>query len=203
MVKCLAASVPKIEGVVGGRLIEHDGDRTPSSCPRSARCVGRQHLPGVGHIGRVGPAEAAAGDEFWAHAQQSRLPRLIEVQAACLVARLDAEGVETALGQQVLLVGVKAHLLAALGRVEVEVDRQLALADQGKAAAAAVAISGLPGGIDAKHAHCRNQEAGRRRQPDGQGAAAGVAGRIAKRQAEQVASPRATAGPVAPRRSCK
>ena len=157
-----------------------------------------QHLPGIGHIRGVGPGEAAAGDEFWAHAQQSRLPRLIEVQAACLVARLDAEGIETALGQQVLLVGVEAHLLAALGRVEVEVDRQLALADQGKAAAAAGAIGGLPGRIDAKHAHRRDQEAGRGRQPDGQGAAAGVAGRIAERHAKQVAS---TAGHRRPGRA--
>ncbi len=123
------------------------------------------------------------------HAQQTRLPRLIKVQAACLVARLDAEGVETALGQQVLLVGLEADLLSALGRVEIEVDRQLALADQGKAAAAAGAIGGLPGRIDAKHAHRRDQEAGRGRQSDGQGAAAGVAGRIAERQAQQVASP--------------
>ena len=186
--ECLAASVPKIERVVGGRLIEHDGDRA-LVLPSAARCVGREHLPGVGHVRGVGPGEAAAVDEFRAHAQQARLPRLIEVQAACLVARLDAEGVETALGQQFLLVGIEADLLAALGRVEIEVDRQLALADQGKAAAAAGAIVGLPGGIDAKHAHGRDQEAGRGRQPDGQGTAAGVAGRIAERQAEQVASP--------------
>ena len=52
-----------------------------------------------------------------------------------------------------------------------------------------VAIVGLPGRIDAKHAHGRDQEAGRGRQPDGQGAAARVAGRIAERQAEQVAAP--------------
>ena len=48
---------------------------------------------------------------------------------------------------------------------------------------------GLPGRIDAKHAHRRDQEAGRGRQPDGQRAAAGVAGRIAERHAQQVASP--------------
>ena len=100
----LAAPVPEIQGVVGGRLIEHDGDG-PFVLPFAAGRVGGEHLPGVRHVRGVGPGKTVAVDEFAARTQQSRLPRLVEVQAACLVARLDAKRVETAPGQQVLLVG--------------------------------------------------------------------------------------------------
>ena len=198
MVKFSPRPLPQIE-----RRSWRSSDRArrgsdPSSCPRLRGASGASSCQGLGISGASAQAKPPRSMNFVPTPSNARLPRLIEVQAACLVARLDAEGVETALGQQFFLVGVEACFLSALGRVEIEVDRQLALADQGKAAAAAGAVVGLPGRIDAKHAHGRDQEAGRGRQPDGQGAAAGVAGRIAERQAEQIAS---TAGHRRPGRA--
>ena len=124
-----------------------------------------------------------------ARAEHPRLPRLIEIQATGVVARIDAEGVESALRQQRLLFGLEAKTLAALRRIEIVVDGPRRSADEGEAAAAARAIGGFMRRIDAEHAHGGNQETGRGGQPDRQRAAARVASGVAEGHAEQVASP--------------
>ena len=131
----VAAALRGIESVGCGGLVEHDGNRRLVACG--------QDLPRIGHSGRVGPAKTAAGDESRSRAEHSRLSRLIEVQAACVVARLDTEGVESTLGQEHLLLALETKFLAALRRIEIVVDRPCRSTDEGEAAAAAGALGGF------------------------------------------------------------
>lgn len=92
--------------------------------------------------------------------EQSRLSRPIEVQATGVVAAVDAERNDLALGQQSLVVAREPEFAASLGRVEVLIDWLIALGDQGEAAAGAVQTKPLLGWIEPKRADRNDEEGG-------------------------------------------
>ncbi len=132
--------------------------------------------------------EAAAGDHLRRRAEHPRTPRLVEVEAARVLARQQAEGNHRRAGERRLRSSgpgcAEAQVLSNVGAVEVGDDRHVALGHQREAAGAGAARERIDVGLAAIRGHHGEDEGGAGDQGGGEQAAAAVAGAVARSRGE-------------------
>ena len=175
-------------------------------CPHDAIGVAKGRHHAVAHrlhklppVAPAGEAEAAAVDELWRHAQQPGRVGPRQVQATDVLAGALQQRHDLALRQQRLVVAAKAEIAAAFRRRQIVRQRHGRGRDEGKAAAAGMAVARVePGQVAGVGGHGHDHEGGGGQQADDQQAARGIRPGIAPGEAPQAVAQRALETPAEP-----
>ena len=151
-----------------------------------------EQQPGIGLLlrrlrGRGAEGEASLRDEGGGRRDHARVLRLVQVQAARVLARPDAEAVQRHAVQR--LAGLEQvgdeQVLPPLRRGRVVDDRQQRVGQQRVAAGARAPVERIAAPLAAERVDGHDDERGRRDEGDGQHAAARPVGRVAESDPRQ------------------